>query len=65
MLIDIIRILNEYKMSLLNVNTNSFKENGNRRILIHLRITIRSREDFERLANNLKSMSEVIEIIKK
>ena len=65
LLLDIIRILNEYKMSLLNVNTNSFKENGNRRILIHLRITIRSREDFERLANNLKSMSEVIEIIKK
>ena len=55
----------KYKMSLLNVNTNTFKENGNRRILIHLRITIRSREDFERLANNLKSMSEVIEIIKK
>ena len=65
LLLDIIRILNEYKMSLLNVNTNTFKENGNRRILIHLRITIRSREDFERLANNLKSMSEVIEIIKK
>ena len=65
LLLDIIRILNEYKMSLLNVNTNTFKENGNKRILIHLRITIRSREDFERLANNLKSMSEVIEIIKK
>ena len=60
-----IRILNEYKMSLLNVNTNSFKENGNRRILIHLRITIKSREDFERLSNNLKSMSEIIDIIKK
>ena len=58
LLLDIIRILNEYKMNLLNVNTNTFKENGNKRILIHLRITIRSREDFDRLANNLKSMSE-------
>ena len=65
LLLDIIRILNEYKMNLLNVNTNTFKENGNKRILIHLRITIRSREDFDRLANNLKSMSEVIDIIKK
>ena len=65
LLLDIIRILNEYKMNLLDVNTNTFKENGNKRILIHLRITIRSREDFDRLANNLKSMSEVIDIIKK
>ena len=52
-------------MNLLNVNTNTFKENGNKRMLIHLRITIKSREDFERLSNNLKSMSEIIDIIKK
>ena len=65
LLLDIIRILNEYKMNLITVNTNNFKENGNKRIFIHLRITIRSREDFDRLANNLKSMPEVIDVIKK
>ena len=65
LLLDIIRILNEYKMNLITVNTNNFKENGKERIFIHLRITIRSRDDFDRLANNLKSMSEVIGIIKK
>ena len=65
LLLDIIRILNEYKMNLITVNTNNFKENGNRRIFIHLRITIRSREDFDRLANSLKSMPEVIDVIKK
>jgi len=65
LLLDIIRILNEYKMNLITVNTNNFKENGNKRIFIHLRITIRSREDFDRLANSLKSMPEVIDVIKK
>ena len=65
LLLDIIRILNEYKMNLITVNTNNFKENGNKRIFIHLRITIRSRDDFDRLANNLKSMPEIIDVIKK
>ena len=65
LLLDIIRILNEYKMNLITVNTNNFKENGNKRIFIHLRITIRSREDFDRLSNSLKSMPEVIDVIKK
>ena len=65
LLLDIIRILNEYKMNLITVNTNNFKENGNKRIFIHLRITIRSREDFDRLSNSLKSMPEIIDVIKK
>ena len=65
LLLDIIRILNEHKISLINVNTNNSKENGNKRIFIHLRITVRSREDFDKLAKNLMSMKEVIEIIKK
>ena len=65
LLLDIIRILNDNKISLLDVNTNSSKENGNKRIFIHLRIAIRSREAFDKLAKNIESMKEVIEIIKK
>ena len=64
LLLDIIRILNEYKMEIVNVNTNILKENGNQLCLIHLGIMIRGREDFERLANNLKSMKDVIDIVK-
>lgn len=65
LLLDIIRILNEYKMNLITVNTNNFRENGNKRIFIHLRITIRSRDDFDRLSNSLKSMPEILDVIKK
>jgi len=43
---EVIKFLNEHKISLINVNTNNSKENGNKRIFIHLRITVRSREDF-------------------
>ncbi|MDO5089589.1 MAG: bifunctional (p)ppGpp synthetase/guanosine-3',5'-bis(diphosphate) 3'-pyrophosphohydrolase [Leptotrichiaceae bacterium] len=65
MLLDIIRILNEYKMELVNVNTNHVKENGNRYVLLHFGIMIRKREDFERLANNLISMKDVVDILRK
>ena len=65
LLLEIIRILNDHKISLIDVNTNSSRENGNKRVFIHLRIAIRSREDFDKLAKNLMSMREVIEIIKK
>ncbi|RRD39946.1 bifunctional (p)ppGpp synthetase/guanosine-3',5'-bis(diphosphate) 3'-pyrophosphohydrolase [Leptotrichia sp. OH3620_COT-345] len=65
MLLDIIRILNEYKMELINVNTNYVKENGNRYVLLHFGIMIRKREDFERLANNLISMKDVVDILRK
>ncbi len=65
LLLDIIRILNEYKMEIVNVNTNYIKENGNRLCLIHFGIMIRRREDFDRLANNLMSMRDMIDIIKK
>ena len=64
-LLDIIRILNEYKMELINVNTNYVKENMNRYVLLHFGIMIKNREDFERLANNLKSMKDVVDIIRK
>ncbi|AMD94732.1 RelA/SpoT family protein [Leptotrichia sp. oral taxon 847] len=64
LLLDIIRILNEYKMEIVNVNTNLLKENGNQLCLMHLGIMIRNREDFDKLSNNLKSMKDVIEIIK-
>ncbi|MBP7101154.1 MAG: bifunctional (p)ppGpp synthetase/guanosine-3',5'-bis(diphosphate) 3'-pyrophosphohydrolase, partial [Leptotrichiaceae bacterium] len=65
LLLDIIRILNEYKMEIVNVNTNYIKENGNKLCLIHFGIMIRRREDFDRLANNLMSMRDMIDIIKK
>ena len=65
LLLDIIRILNEYKMELVNVNTNYIKENGNVYGLLHFGIMIKKREDFEKLANNLSSMRDVIEVIKK
>jgi len=65
LLLDIIRILNEYKMELVNVNTNYIKENGNVYGLLHFGIMIKKREDFDRLANNLNSMKDVIEVIKK
>ena len=65
MLLDIIRILNEYKMELINVNTNHVKENMNRYVLLHFGIMIRKREDFERLANNLMSMKDIVDIMRK
>ena len=65
LLLDIIRILNEYKMEIVNVNTNYIKENGNKLCLIHFGIMIRRREDFDRRANNLMSMRDMIDIIKK
>ena len=65
MLLDIIRILNEYKMELINVNTNHVKENMNKYVLLHFGIMIRKREDFERLANNLMSMKDIVDIMRK
>ena len=65
MLLDIIRILNEYKMELINVNTNHVKENMNRYVLLHFGIMIRKREDFDRLANNLMSMKDIVDIMRK
>ena len=65
LLLDVIRILNEYKMEIVNVNTNYIKENGNRLCLIHFGIMIRKREDFDRLSNNLMSMKDILDIIKK
>ena len=65
MLLDIIRILNEYKMELINVNTNHVKENMNKYVLLHFGIMIRKREDFEKLANNLMSMKDIVDIMRK
>ena len=64
-LLDIVRILNEYKMEIVNVNTNMTKENGIAYALIRMGIMIKRKEDFDRLANNLLSMPDVIEIIRK
>lgn len=65
LLLDIIRILNEYKMDLVNVNSNLTKENGNVYALLHFGIMIKNREDFERLANNLRSMRDIVDVMKK
>ncbi|MBP6102730.1 MAG: bifunctional (p)ppGpp synthetase/guanosine-3',5'-bis(diphosphate) 3'-pyrophosphohydrolase [Leptotrichiaceae bacterium] len=64
-LLDIVRILNEYKMEIVNVNTNMTKENGISYALIRMGIMIKRKEDFDRLANNLLSMPDVVEIIRK
>lgn len=65
LLLDIVRILNDYKMEIVNVNTNQIKENGNKLFLIHLGIMIKQREDFERLSNTLAAMKDILEVIKK
>ncbi len=65
LLLDIIKVLNDYKMELVNVNTNYVKEHGNIYVLLHFGIMIKRREDFERLSNNLKSMKDVVEVITK
>lgn len=65
LLLDIIRILNEYKMEIVNVNSNLIKENGNIYALMNFGIMIKRREDFDRFANNLMSMKDVVEIMRK
>ncbi len=65
LLLEIIKVLNDYKMELVNVNTNYVRESGNVYVLLHFGIMIKKREDFERLANNLRSMKDVMEVITK
>ena len=63
-LVDIIKVLNDFKMDLISVNTAVVKENGIQYSLMKFNIMIRKRDDFDRLANNLKSMKDVIDIIR-
>ncbi len=65
LLLDIIRILNEYKMELVTVNNNFVKENGNQYNLLHFGIMIKQREDFDKLSNNLKSLKDIVDVMRK
>ena len=65
LLLDIIRILNEYKMELVTVNNNFIKESGNQYNLLHFGIMIKQREDFDKLSNNLKSMKDIVDVMRK
>ena len=63
-LMDIIKVLNDFKMDLINVNTTVTKENGIEYSLMKFDIMIKKRDDFDRLANNLKSMKDIVDIIR-
>lgn len=63
LLLDIIRILGEYKMEIVYINTVIKKENFQDIALINLRIMIRNKEEFEKLRKNLLSMKDVLDVI--
>ena len=63
-LMDIIKVFNDFKMDLINVNTTVTKENGIEYSLMKFDIMIKKRDDFDRLANNLKSMKDIVDIIR-
>lgn len=63
LLVDIMRILSEYKIDLVGVNTYNKVEDEY--AFIQLSILVRKKEDFERLCKNLLSMREIETIIRK
>ena len=65
LLMDIMRILGEYKMDLTGVNTTNTKEDGKEVAMLTLSILVRKKEDFEKLVKHLSSMREIISIIRK
>ena len=65
LLMDIMRILGEYKMDLTGVNTTNTKEDGKEVGMLTLSILVRKKEDFEKLVKHLSSMREIISIIRK
>ena len=64
-LMDIIRIMTEYKINLLGVNTNVVKEDGKEIGLIHFNVLIKDKKDLEKLFKHLNSMPEITGIIRK
>ena len=62
---DIIRIMTEYKINLLGVNTNVVKEDGKEIGLIHFNVLIKDKKDLEKLFKHLNSMPEITGIIRK
>lgn len=65
LLYDILRILNEYKMDIVNVSSSNIKENGNKLVLIHLGVMIKRREELDRMLNTLSAMKDVLDVIRK
>lgn len=64
-MLDIMRLLNEYKIDLTGVNTKIIKENGEKLAIIHLGVLVKRREDYEKLSKNLLNMREILDIIRK
>ena len=52
-------------MELVTVNNNFVKENGNQYNLLHFGIMIKQREDFDKLSNNLKSLKDIVDVMRK
>ncbi|WP_064609266.1 RelA/SpoT family protein [Streptobacillus moniliformis] len=65
LMLDIMRLLNEYKIDLTGVNTKIIKENGEKLAIIHLGVLVKRREDYEKLSKNLLNMREILDIIRK
>ncbi|WP_156299724.1 RelA/SpoT family protein [Streptobacillus canis] len=65
LMLDIMRLLNEYKIDLTGVNTKVVKENGESLALIQLGVLVKRKEDYEKLSKNLLNMREILEIMRK
>ena len=63
LLYDILRIINEHKLDIINMNTMIKKKNGQSYAIMDIRIMIKNKENFEKLKKNLLSMKDVIDII--
>jgi RelA/SpoT family (p)ppGpp synthetase len=59
---DIINLLSDSKMSLLGVNTHSYKNNGEKYAKLHLTIELNEREQFNRLTANLEKIKGIISV---
>jgi len=63
LLYDIMRIINEHKLDIINMNTKIKEKNGQSYAIMDIRILIKNKENFEKLKKNLLSMKDVIDII--
>ena len=64
-LLEIVKAIKDFKIDLVKVNTSYVRGSGHHRAILHFEIMINKRDDFEKLANRLQSMKEVIEITTK
>lgn len=65
LLLDIMRLLNEYKIDLTGVNTTNSKENGAEVAYVQFGILVNKKEDFDKLSKHLLSMKDIDSIIRK